>query len=221
MKITKEAIDFFYRMFFSCYDNNKKSSRENRSVIEFHLDKGSDMEFDTFCSDLQQWDSRKEAIEKVANTLGKKIIDKEVLINYFGGHDHTEIVVNELALDNIPKEGKFYRYTVFNHMLVPLKVQNVSSKVPVINGLYENADISLPVKHLFFLEKDREKIKIGKTILCHYPMVIDADPDPEMVNALIESHRKDSEFMRAAYSFSDGIDHIEFYHFSVLRKRIL
>lgn len=221
MKITKDAIKFFYRMFFSCYMTGKKSSEDNRKVIEENLSKNTDFYFEDFCSGLQEWETRRDAIIAVAKNLNRNTVDREVIAEYFGGPQHTEVILGDLDREAVPVDGKFYRYTIFNHMLVPLRIERIAQKEAVLNGVYENNGVFLNVKSLLFFEKDRKKIIVGKTVLCHFPMVIDTDPSEELVQMLLELQRTDEHFMRAVKSFPNGIDHSEFFHLSMLRKRML
>ena len=220
MTITKDAIELFYRMFFSCYMTGKKSSENNRKIIEENLAKKVDMGFADFCGELQEWETRRDAVISVAKGLGKNCIDKEVISRYFGGQQHTAVIMDDLAKEQVSENSEFYLYTIFNHMLVPLRVERIAEKEPVLIGVYENDGVLLQVRNLLFFEKDREKISVGSTVLCHFPMVIDTNPGLDVVRMLLVMQREDVCFMRAAQSFPNGIDHTKFYHFSILRKRM-
>lgn len=220
MEITKEAIELFYRMFFSCYTTGKMSSENNLKRIEANLAKQTSMDFGAFCSELQEWELRGRSIIAVAEGLGKNVIDKEVIFRYFGGPQHTEVILDDLAREQVPVGGNFYRYTIFNHMLVPMRVEMISKKESAIIGVYQNDGVLLRARSILFFEKDRKKIEIGKTVLCHFPMVIDVEPDPMLVQVLLQLQREDMHFMRAAQSFPAGIEHARFPQFSMLRKRM-
>ncbi len=221
MEITANALNFFYKMFLSCYMTGRDSSEFNRKKIEEILESGAGMSFPVFCSELKDWETRGRAIGDVAQALEKKVVDVEVLLNYFGGPSHTSVVAEELRESNFTEDNTFFRYAIFAHMLIPLKITGISLKKPLIKGVYENNGISVEVKHLVFLEKERKKILKGGIVLCHFPMVIDSAPSPEMIEILLSLQRKDTKFKRAAKSFPEGVDHAKFPYLMMLIKRML
>ena len=220
MDITYDAIELFYKMFFSCYMTGKKSSESNRKIIEKNMVRKSEMNFEEFCKNLQEWEERKEAIISVAKINGKDVIDRDVIARYFGGATHTEVILGDLAKEKITPDGKFYRYTIVNHMLMPVIVEKIAENENLIVGLYKNGNVQLRVMNIIFAESDRVKIEIGKTILCHYPMVIDHSPTKEIISMLLKLQKEDAEFMRAARSFSGTINHADYPFLMMLKKRI-
>lgn len=219
MKITKEAIEFFYRIFFSCYIPCKVYE-DNEKVFQIRVAENSDMEFDYFCEGLQEWDSRKKAILELTKQGGKNFIDKEVITEYFGGSKHTEVVVESLREENVPVDGNFYPYAVFNHMLIPVVIKNISQKHPVITAVYENNGMSIEIRGILFYEQNRKDISVGKTVLCHYPMMVDENPTQSMIELLFSCQKDDDIFMEAARSLRDGVDHVKFPFLNILRKRM-
>jgi hypothetical protein len=220
MKITFEAIELFYRMFFSCYMTGKASSENNRKVIEKNLAKKNTMNFAEFCQDLQEWEDRAQAIECVAKKLKKEEIDKDVIINYFGGKEHTEVVLGDLAKEQVPIGGKFYNYTIFNHMLVPLVIKRVGVNENIMIGQYENKNISLQVNGVLFFEKDRSDMVVGKTVLCHYPLVVDANPDAKTIKMVFDLQRKDFNFMQSIKTFPGKVNHTDFPFLLMIKRRM-
>lgn len=220
MKITADAIELFYKMFFSCYVDGKPSSENNRKIIEENLAKKIDIDFARFCKKLQQWDERREAIVLVAKNLGKKDIDREVIVNYFGSSFHTDVVLGDLAKEQIPRGGKFYNYTIFNHMLMPIVIKKVSPKDNIMIGEYQNGTVAVKVNGILFWEKDRKEMIEGRTVLCHYPMVVDNAPGVVLIKNLLYSQANDSDFMEAARSLVGNVNHFDFPYLSILKKRM-
>lgn len=219
MKINKNAIKFFYRIFFSCYIPCKVYE-DNEKIFQQHVAENSDMEFDYFCEGLQEWESRKQAILDLAIKAGKSIIDKEIVAEYFGGIKHTEVVIESLREEKVPEDGKFYSYAIFNHMLMPVKILEISEKHPVITGIYENNGLTVKIRGVLFYENDRASIFIGKTVLCHYPMIVDYDPDETTINRLFAEQSKDVIFMCSVNKLIEGVDHVKFPFLNILRKRM-
>lgn len=219
MKINKDAIAFFYRIFFSCYIPCK-IYEDNEKIFKQRMAQGFDMEFDDFCDGLQEWESRKKAIVGLAKQAGKDVIDKEVLAEYFGGMKHTEVVIEGLREEKVQENSKFYFYSIFNHTLMPIKILEISQKYPVIIGIYENEEFAVKVSCILFYENEREDVFVGKTVLCHYPMIVDANPNDTTVKMLLSEQKKDVVFMDAVKYFRDGVNHANFPLLTVLRKRM-
>jgi hypothetical protein len=139
---------------------------------------------------------------------------------YFGGMEHTKVILGDLAKEHVPADGKFYNYTIFNHMLVPVRVKKVSIKERMIIGVYNNEDVKLQVIGLLFFQKDAALMLEGKFVLCHYPMVVDPDPELKVVESLLELQKNDADFIGATQSFAGALSHAEFPYLSILKKRI-
>lgn len=219
--MTHSGLDFFYRIFFSCYTTGKLSSEHNREVFKRCLGLGADVPFAKLQGQLIGWEERGSGIVEVAQGMGKAVIDEHVLQEYFGGSVHTEVILTDLAKDQVKPQSPFSRYTVLLHLLIPVVVEMVDVDKRVLDVAYRNEEIEVHLKNVLYLQADGNSIEVGKTVLTHFPLVVATDPSNETINRLLEKQRRDAYFMEACRFFSaNGIDYARYYHFKMLQKRI-
>ena len=220
MKITKEAILLFYKIFFSCYIEEKINDKQNCKKLEELVAMGTDISFGGFSAKLKGWGAKAETVLILAKKIKKEIIDVEVISKYFGGVQHTKAMLEELKENNLSSDSPFGRYFSFNHMLIPVRVESVSKKMHSAVVKYENNNVLVLIGGIIFSEEDCEKIKPGKMVLCHYPMVVDSNPSSQLIADLLFLQGKDVVFMKAAKSFAGGLKQEKFPYFSIVRKRM-
>lgn len=222
MKITPDALLFFQKMFLSCYTTGSPSSERNKLYLENLIKKKVKiLDFKEFCFGLEKWEEREVAIVNVAEEMQKNIVDKDVLINYFAGKNHSAVIVRELEENSFSQKDRFFNYTVIAHALIPLRIIDIDDGKRVISGIYENDNMSFIVRNILFAKKDRLGLEFGKTIFCHYPMVIETDPDKKSIEEVLRVQIIDDNFKNAAaFFYEKEIDNTIFPYFIMLKQRM-
>lgn len=240
MEITRSALVLFYRIFSSCYieidfgvrEKIIQSGREdllsndkgNLLNLENMLEDGSDtIPFDDFRRGMLGWGDRADSVLDIARELKKGVIDRDVIAAYFGSAEHSEAMLGDLRKmsEGMTVSEKFRKYFVFAHILTPVRIEEISTDGRLAGVRYENDGVSVPIRNVLVSGRDRERIHTGKTVLCHFPLVVDADPDRNTVGLLLSLQERDGAFMDAAkYFVRGGIDHRGMGLFSAAVRRI-
>jgi hypothetical protein len=153
---------------------------------------------------------------KTAKLLGKNVIDKEIVIKYFGGRAHEKSALDEAAID-IEQFSLPLQKLLLAHILIPLKIIGKDE-----NGLiaeYENDGKRVRFEGVLLFKEDESRDLSGKIVLFHYAPVVMADPGKELVAYLLDEQKKCNGFMKALANL-DG-QTIEVDKFSKAIKRTM
>lgn len=198
------------------------SSENNRGKIEETIQQKKDVfDFDEFCNQLQGWKDRKDSILEVARELNKSIIDSDVIYTYFGGKYHTKVVLEDIKKDELVDKKLLSMYIVFLHLLLPIKILSINKEKQVVSGIYENDEVTVNIENILYFKKDEHLLELGKIVLSHYPLIVDAAPREGLAGMLLKLQKEDRDFISACKVFSKGIDHAKYVYFLSLKKRVI
>lgn len=221
MKIRKEAIGLLGRIVFSCDPIGKEKDVNNEKFIVQCAERGVDIEFEEFCAGLLDGSEREQKILQLAESLGKTVIDYETIAVYFGGKSHTHKTLADLKRENISENTEFSLFIVFIHLLLPVRIRQISHENKTISAIYENNGISVKIENLLYLPKDEGLLKEGNICLVHYPLVIDPQPERQIVQKLECLQAQDHKFMESCGFFEKkGLDYSKYVYFRMLKKRL-
>jgi hypothetical protein len=137
------------------------------------------------------------ALAKFAKKLGKKIIDEEVVLKYFGSREH-----EKKTLQAIKNEGalEFKTYYMLVHLMIQVEVDKIKGNK--IIGKHKSG------KNTVFLEAMLpfgEKVMLGQKVLCHNSLVVDVSCHTDYeLERYLQKEQKKCKHYRQSVGLFDG-----------------
>lgn len=153
---------------------------------------------------------------KTAKALGKKGIDLETVIKYFGSRLHEESALKEVAEahEELPMPLLMF---LLVHLFIPVRI--IGKNEEGLIGEYENDGKKVRLEGILLFKEDSSRDFRGKVVLFHYAPVVVAEPEPALVKYLLDEQKKCQRFMEALDKFNGKT--IEINKFSRSIKRTM
>lgn len=204
-KITKDALKYLAMMNVSCTPLCEPKKKKNQKYLVDLAKKGTDVSFKNFLKKLPEKSDLYGKIYQFAKESGQIHIGVTIVCRFFGGAKHIKKALEDVA--GMKKAIK--DFFIFIHVLIPFRVTRINGTK--VSGIYENGDISVPIKNLMTFKMSRKHIEVGKIAFSHYASVICAPSghfNDKFVEEILEEHAENQEFWLAAKSMekAGGID---------------
>lgn len=194
MKITHEAMELLAIHNGSCRTFKEKKIKNLKYLVEC-AKSGDSLDFDEFISKLPEKSDMYVLIKGATTLLGKEEIDRQTLLNFFGGRWHVEHVLDQIRFEHVAKkEGQeFADKLLFAHLLTPVVLDDV--RAGHIAASYHNKDVTVKLQNLIVHPWVKKALVPGKMVLVHYAVIVDANPSLEEIKFLLEEQSARSDFM--------------------------
>lgn len=197
MKITEKAMVLFSRMLISCRVIGAINSIEKQIV--FLSQGGREINTSKFERGLAVKTDLLGNLALVAQDLGKKEIDREVIIRYFGGKRHIE-KISRMIDDESNYLERSGREFLLRHILCGIVITARDGEY--FSGRYENSGKTLIFSRLLPFKSDISKVRIGLKVFVHFNSIIKLDPDKKFWGDLLKEQAGSQRFMEALDHFN-------------------
>ena len=181
-KITPEAARLISKLIVSCHELALDSKSE--AFVCKTLEKKNNIDKTDFLA--ADKGGLYERLIRTADGLKKKTIDEEAVLRYFGGKGHEEVSLEEIGFErDLPV---VLQIMLLVHMLLPVKI--IGQTTDGLVGEYANLGKKVILENMLVFKEDLGKDLLGKIVLFHYAPVVCSDPEPELIQDILEEQKE-------------------------------
>jgi len=134
-------------------------------------------------------------LARTARSLGKNVIDEEVVLKYFGGRKHEQKTLRDIKKENLQKMRDYF---MLIHLMILAKVIEVVGEKIICQHKSGGYSVLLEATAPF-----GEKVLPGQMVLCHNSVVVATKPSRRIMGYLSSDQKECRRFMKSLKKF-DG-----------------
>lgn len=203
MLITKNAALVFSRIVVSCLPlKDELFGKEQQGLIK-DLKSEDKIDLKEFAKVFLLEKETYQDIVKFAKSLGKNLVDRDMVLEFFGGRPHLQKIVRQIR--NQIHGKKLAQQFLFAHILIPVEIVSAGEK---LSGIYRNGNSEFSVKNLVPFPEDAA-MSVGQKVLVHYAAVITTEFDRATEEKILKDQANQEEFISACEHLGE-IDYSKF-----------
>lgn len=208
--LTADGLMAMARIFVSCRPIMGDILTFNQAFLIKQALAKKDVALSDFKRGLKAEDDTYDKIADFADGLGTHRITEDVVYRFFGGQPHFQKILGQIKERRLKRP--FADQIFVAHILLPVLITGAHKREEgLVSALYQNGDFELSLRSL--VPASGVEVRPGTMALAHYATVIDAHPDPVLIQDLLRIQAEETEFLSACRR-TVYIDYLNFWNLS-------
>ena len=201
--MTKGALKLMARFLVSCchpYIQPMIGAIEHEKILVTHAKHPKNVEIDELLKEIGvAFHPMYEKLSGLATRMRRKYVDEDVILYNFGGNEHIEKVLSDIAADDVKDfmPLKAQSTFLFQHLLGTMTVTDIyrENDRMLVVGRYTNNSVAINVKGLVVFREDEGEIARGKEIASHFATVIKPYMNGQIKALIRDEQSRNNDFL--------------------------